>query len=523
MKLLLGILEGQLYLAGVIAVFVAEVAFLAWGLWTRRPIIGLIAVFAAAPLIRTTLDAIRACFVRIPPPEGLTLGRTEGRALYEFVDAVRRAVVAPPIDGIVISSDFSATAAAHSPAWRFRKRRTLVLGLPVLTTLSTQELRAVVAHELAHFSSAHDPFGAWVYRTRRGWLALRAALEERRAAPIYVYWLLAWYVPRLDEAAAEVARRHELTADGVAAAVSGTRATADALVVFEAGARFELFTYWPAVEASHRTAAEPPRPYSQMLTWSARITSADALDALLVLDDERPLTHPSLRERLDRLQEVASVPPAPARSAGEEILGEELARLAARFDADWMARHGEAWTRERAAVAERQATLDRLTALESPTADDLFARATLVEDLGGAAAALPIYQRAAGRGHTAAGLAAGRLLLDRMDAAGIALVETAMSSDETLVPDGCRLLADHYRATHQWLAARKCEWRATSHRTRARLTQPHPPFIGNRRDVLQQPAPSGESALPARVKPAHRNETAAEDSVSCHPGVDDRQ
>jgi hypothetical protein len=81
MKLLLGILEGQLYLAGVLAVFVAEIAFLVWGLWTRRPIIGLIAVFVTVPLIRTTVGAIRACFVRIPPPDGLTLDRSEGRAL----------------------------------------------------------------------------------------------------------------------------------------------------------------------------------------------------------------------------------------------------------------------------------------------------------------------------------------------------------------------------------------------------------------------------------------------------------
>ena len=45
MKLLLVIVEGQLYLAGILAIFVAELAFLCWGLWSRRPIIGLVAVF----------------------------------------------------------------------------------------------------------------------------------------------------------------------------------------------------------------------------------------------------------------------------------------------------------------------------------------------------------------------------------------------------------------------------------------------------------------------------------------------
>ena len=135
-----------------------------------------------------------------------------------------------------------------------------MVGLPVLTTLSTAELRAVIAHELAHFSTAYDAFAAWVYRTRCGWFALRASLDHRLATPVYVYWLLRWYVPRLNAASAEVARRHEFTADRVAATVGGSRAAADALVVFESGARFADQTHWPALETSHETTAEPPRP-----------------------------------------------------------------------------------------------------------------------------------------------------------------------------------------------------------------------------------------------------------------------
>ena len=78
MKLLLVILEGQLYLAGILAIFVAELAFLFWGLWSRRPIIGLIAVFVTVPLIRSTVSAIRAWFFRIPAPEGLLLDAIRG-------------------------------------------------------------------------------------------------------------------------------------------------------------------------------------------------------------------------------------------------------------------------------------------------------------------------------------------------------------------------------------------------------------------------------------------------------------
>ena len=169
MKLLLVIIEGQLYLAGIVAIFVAELAFLLWGLWSRRPIIGLVAVFVTVPLMRTTVSAIRACFVQDSRrPKGLPLDAIRGPALLRS----RRG--GPARRSTRRRSTASSSPAASMRAPRSTRRRggsadarTLVLGLPVLTTLSAAELRAVIAHELAHFSSAHDAFAAWVYRTRR--------------------------------------------------------------------------------------------------------------------------------------------------------------------------------------------------------------------------------------------------------------------------------------------------------------------------------------------------------------------
>jgi Zn-dependent protease with chaperone function len=466
MKLLLVVIEGRLYLAGFVAIFAAELAFLLWGLWSRRPIIGLIAVFGTVPLIRSTISAIRACFPRIPPPEGLVLARAEARALYDLVEDIQRAVDAPAVDGIVITGGFNASATVYSPPLRWRRHRTLVLGVPMLTTLSMGELRAVIAHELAHFSHAHDAYAAWVYRTRQSWLALRAALDERLATPVYVCWLLRWYVPRLNAASAEVARRHEQVADRVAAAVAGSRATADALVAVECGTRYAERVHWPNIEISHETAAEPPRPYSQMLTWSARTISPEALNE--IFDGETGIedTHPSLSERLRRLEESRRPPPPMARSAGPGNICVELQSVA-----ESLGRNGEGWLHRRTDYVDRTETLDRLSAIETPTPDERFKRAELVELLHGPDQALPIYQSAAEDGHPGASLAAGRLLLDRMDVKGVVLVEDAMTRDDSLTPAACGLLAQYYRETNQELAARKCEWRANRHSTRARLAQ----------------------------------------------------
>ncbi len=165
------------------------------------------------------------------------------------------------------------------------------------------------------------------------------------------------------------------------------------------------------------------------------------------------------------------MPPPAGCSAGEETLGVELEELAGRLDHGWITRNGESWNQHRVEYLDRRAALDQLAALESPTPDELFKRAELVETLEGSDEALPIYQSAAEQGHPAASLAAGRVLLDRMDSKGIALVEDSMDRDDSLVPDACRILAEYYRETNQELAARKCEWRATRHTTFARLAQ----------------------------------------------------
>ena len=208
-----------------------------------------------------------------------------------------------------------------------------------------------------------------------------------------------------------------------------------------------------------------------MLTWNARIPSADVLEELFAPDTEPEDTHPSLRERFAHLGETIRLPPPTVGSAGEEILGVELEKLGGRLDHEWITRHGESWIDHRGEHLDRMATLDRLAAIESPTADELFTRAELVETLEGSDEALPIYQRAAEQGHAAASLAAGRVLLDRMDAKGIALVEDSMDRDERLVPEACGILAEYYKETNQELAARKCDWRATGHITRARLAR----------------------------------------------------
>src|SRR4029079_3009069 len=98
------------------------------------------------------------------------------------------------------------------------------------------------------------------------------------------------------------------------------------------------------------------------------------------------------------------------------------------------------------AALERQASL---------SAAELFERATLLETLDGPDAALPIYHAAleADQQHAGAALAAGRILLERDDDRGAALVERAVEADETLLSDAAELLVSFHRAHRRLVEA----------------------------------------------------------------------
>src|SRR5438094_618563 len=64
----------------------------------------------------------------------------------------------PPPDALVISASFNAEWAVLG----WRRRRTLTLGLPLLTVLPPQPRAALIAHELAHARNGDSTRGFFV-------------------------------------------------------------------------------------------------------------------------------------------------------------------------------------------------------------------------------------------------------------------------------------------------------------------------------------------------------------------------
>ncbi|HEY2792977.1 MAG TPA: M48 family metalloprotease [Micromonosporaceae bacterium] len=174
--------------------------------------------FAAGALVLgLSVPIIQLIRARPEIPDGVIVTEDAAPGLWRMVGDVAAAVGEPVPDEIRLIS--AANAAAFEEAGRFglrRGRRYLYLGVPLLTTMTATDVRAIVAHELGHFGGGHTVTGAAIYRAGRTMVQTLEQLSGRLAGA-----LLAGYVALYFYVALAEMRRTELEADAAAAGAIG--------------------------------------------------------------------------------------------------------------------------------------------------------------------------------------------------------------------------------------------------------------------------------------------------------------
>ncbi|MDH6580835.1 M48 family metalloprotease, partial [Kitasatospora sp. MAP5-34] len=242
---------------------------------------------------------------------------------------------APPTSPSAARSTFSASPDQHTYK---------ITGLCNTPALNADELRAVVAHELAHDAARHTRFSALTVRVSH---ALETTVREARA-DLRTKGLLRMYqwialAPLLIFAAIHkdtmlpVRRAHEFAADDAAAEVVGTEAVLRALRAYHAANRaWHDFTV-QLLQPSLAAGVVPDDPFAAFTHIVAQPHYRERLHAF----QEAPLPsvrsdglnpHPSLREREERLRRAgrtdapSDTGPAPKPLDGAAELAAAIAR-----------------------------------------------------------------------------------------------------------------------------------------------------------------------------------------------------
>ena len=365
---------------------------------------------------------------------------------------------------MLLTDEFNA-AVAQVPRWGIfgGHRNYLVVGLQLMSALSPEEFKSVLAHEFGHLSANHSKFSGKIYRVRQIWMNL---MEEFSEGSNLVFGpFFNWYAPYFGAYSFVLARQNEYVADRCAAEVCTPRVAANALTRGAVVGGYLFERVWPEV---FKSAGREPQPPTDVYTRvrGAIGTPLEAATATRWLAEavNRPTdsvdTHPSLTQRLASMKQDAQLTPRAGQSAAEFYLGGALGELTQQMDAQWHEGIAPLWQERYREMAETRAKLDAIEAKTEPLTDEeQWLRADATEDFGDEERAFELFG-AYLQSHpdeARAQFTVGRLLLARDDESGLNYLERALELEHQATLPACQLAETFLLQRDQ--TQRATEWR----------------------------------------------------------------
>lgn len=395
---------------------------------------------------------LRMFFMRLAPPEGREITRSEAPKLFKTLDKMRKKLRGPPIHHVLIDREYNA-AIMQLPRWGLFGGHTnyLMLGLPYMLGTPPREMLATVAHEYGHLCGDHGKLGAWVYRQRRTFGALYAQVEsgaDRSWAHGAMEWALRRFMPYYNAYTFVLSRQNEYEADQTATGLVGAEANASGLVRDALLGRWVHEEFWPGIYRQADSSARPSfRPFAAMRTafqasyeqWATRERLSAAWRVASDLHD----THPSLCDRVEATGERANLPEPMTATAADVMLGPCTKQLIEEMDQAWWREEKKQWEARYQYASRAQARLKALAgqALSALPLQDLQELALLTSEFDSPQAAKPVLEhlmRQPGGPFPKPAWLYGRILLDEGNDQGLDHLVTALQGDRSLLEEAAQ-------------------------------------------------------------------------------------
>jgi len=154
---------------------------------------------------------------KTPPPEGVPLAPEEATELFHTVAGLARGVGTRAPDEIRLIPDVNAAVSEDTRLFGLLSgRRYLYLGLPLVQAFTVAQLRAVLAHELGHYSESHTRVGAIAHRGRMTIVQTVRQVGDSFAGIVFSLYARAYVLVEQS-----VSRRMEYEADAAAVRLAG--------------------------------------------------------------------------------------------------------------------------------------------------------------------------------------------------------------------------------------------------------------------------------------------------------------
>lgn len=401
---------------------------------------------------------LRSLWVKHAPPQGYAITATDAPELFSIIQKLQRQLNAPHFHKVIIVEDLNA-GVVQIP--RFlglgSSQNYLLLGLPLLKSLTIEQFTAVLAHEFGHLAKNHAQFSNWIYRQRIRWVQLVEVLEQNQSRGDFLFRpFLSRFVPYFTAYSFPLAQANEYEADMIAVQLTSAQAAAEALTTVSIISQYLDEKYWTEI---YKRADDTPQPlvapFFQLSHALAHDLEKENTAAWLSLSMQQTTTHQDTHPSLqDRLKAIGVFPEFKYPSAGQSadrLLGHQLEKVTATFDQMWQSNIASSWQDRYQLI---QGGKQRLTELEQKiqkaeelSIDEAFERAQLTlfiaKQTDSACEQLAIlYEKTPN--HAEICLEYGKLLLEREDDQGCFYIARAAELNEFMMTTCYELLRDFY-------------------------------------------------------------------------------
>jgi Zn-dependent protease with chaperone function len=245
---------------------------------------------------------------------GLRKGCKDCPRLYQALDEVTKRVDTDPPDEVFLSpgNDFCVHQESRGPFGVFgARKRVLTLGLCMMNFLTVSELKAILAHEFAHFSHADTFWNRFLFQVT---LSLRVAMREMARTGGWVtwvnpfYWFFWLYSKSYSLLAAGFSRSREFLADRMACTLYGADIFARGLrKVCTDGALFEMTIYGNIVRLLKQKKAYVNMYLAFRQYRDEAMTEEEQRKLHRQMLDDRPsvfASHPTFQERMQAARQL---------------------------------------------------------------------------------------------------------------------------------------------------------------------------------------------------------------------------
>lgn len=302
--------------------------------------------------IQLTLIVIGGTFswaifkLQFPLPTGLEITKEKFPRFVNFIEELRDEFAKPKIDRIIISEKYELhVIKTPKSGMPFIQTNTLIIGLPVLQTMSPLYFRALLARRIGQLSTKHTPATTRLYFSNDFWTQFSTSCKNSKnhfAKALGYFFKL--YSPVYKKILMPLLQEEELEADRYGLDLINDNDMNECLVYEEVVTRFLKNKFWPKIYHMAKRSKTPEfTPYSQITkVIKSGITDkeiSEAIQAALKVDINNPAPMPSLTKRLNHLGHIKPLPPKRlTTTAAEYYLGNTLEKVIQLFDKRWLAK-----------------------------------------------------------------------------------------------------------------------------------------------------------------------------------------